>query len=174
MTSAAQAGGYVSLGRGAGGDLRGDLATNFSSAESTTNRLSLGQRTGPFAIEATVLHTPLRGVTAMTGSGEYTSTSVGIDVKYLHPLSAGVEGYLRAGINQNYLRSQSSAMDFGASGRGMGLGAGLQYAFRLPMAAAAVWIDYNHQEMDLRGASTPALSGGINTFTLGLSMGTNL
>lgn len=172
----AHAGGYVAIGAGGDADLRGDLATHFTTEGASAGRLAVGQRFGPVALEAVFFGTDLHGASAMTGQEDYSTMSLGVDLKYYIPLAGNLEAYVRGGLNKTWVvKGMHTEMDLGYSGRGWDLGAGLQYSFRLlPLLDAAIWADYNHQVMQLHQDGRQSLEGGANMLTIGVSLGTVL
>jgi hypothetical protein len=174
---AAHAGGYVAIGAGGDADLHGDLENHFTTEGASAGRLAIGQRFGPLAVEAVLFGTDLHGASGMTGPGnDYSTMSLGVDLKYHIPLVGGLEAYGRAGLNKTWVVDGfDTTMDLGYSGRGYNLGAGLQYGFRLlPLVEAAIWADYNHQVMTLHEQGRASLEGGADMLTLGVSLGTVL
>jgi hypothetical protein len=173
---AAHAGGYVAIGAGGDADLNGDLANHFTTEGTSSGRLAVGQRFGPVALEAVLFGTDLQGASAMTGQGDYSTMSLGVDLKYYIPLAGNLEAYARGGLNKTWVvEGFDNAMDLGYSGRGWNLGAGLQYSFRLlPLLDAAIWADYNHQVMELHQEGRRSLAGGADMLTIGVSLGTVL
>jgi hypothetical protein len=71
--------------------------------------------------------------------GDYThdhATSIesyGLDAKWLHPISPGLEVYVRGGLSKGY----ADGLD--ASGRGLGIGAGAQLKGKVPALGFLFW-----------------------------------
>ncbi len=59
--------------------------------------------------------------------------SWGMDVKYLQPVASHVEIYLRGGLSKGY------AYGIDASGRGLGVGAGVQLKGKVPVIGLLFW-----------------------------------
>jgi hypothetical protein len=166
--SPASAGGYVSLGIGDGADLHGDLAQSFDTDDSTSHgKFAIGQRTGPFAIEALVFGTDL----IAPNGADYSTLSFGVDLKYFYGLGGNFELYGKGGLNKTWLRDDGESGDF--SGRGKQLGLGLQYRFTTGLIGeVAVWLDLTRQYVELSDSETQSqLDGEIDTMNLGLSVG---
>ena len=164
--STANAGGYIGLGFGSDADLGGDLADRFTTEGASGGRFSLGQRTGPIAIEASIFGTDMTD----TAGASFSTVALGVDLKYFFGLVGPIEGYGRIGLNKTWLTAESEGAAE-LSGRGYDFGAGLQYSFRLlPLAEAALWLDFTHQTMDLYGDSS-RLTGSAEMLTLGVSIG---
>ena len=171
VTSAAHAGGYVSLGIGADAEIGGDLAGYFDGEGTSNGRLSVGQRNGPFAIEASLFGTDLNDVSG--SESDYSTLSLGVDVKYYVSLTGPIEGYGRGGLNKTWLVSDSAApgtLDY--EGRGYSLGVGLQYSFRwMPLGEAAIWLDYTHQAVTLHDPARESLEGSVQLLMVGATIG---
>jgi len=167
LTAPASAGGYVSLGLGDDAGLHGDLATHFDTDSDTSHgRLAIGQRTGPFAIEASMFGTGLHGA-----GGDFRTVSLGVDAKYFYGLGGNFELFGKAGLNKTWLQNTDS--DGGeASGRGKLLGVGVQYRFTTGLIGeAAVFLDLSRQFVELSDDQTATLDGEIDTMHIGLSVG---
>lgn len=173
---AASAGGYVAIGAGGDADLGGDLDDHFTTEGTSAGRLAIGERFGSVAIEAVLFGTDLAGTSGMTGQGDYSTMSLGVDLKYYIPLAGGLEAYARGGLNKTWVvEGFDNNMDLDHAGRGWDVGAGLQYSFRLlPLVEAAIWADYNHQVLELHSASRRTLDGTVDMLTIGVSLGTVL
>ena len=170
---AARAGGaYISAGLGNGAGLSGSLDQNFDAKDTSSGRLSLGQRVGPVALEASLFGSDLVGQTRMVGvGGDYSTLSVGVDLKYYVGLVGPLELYGKGGLNKTWLQAPGN-MRLNYDGRGWDLGGGLQFTIDLPVTMAAVWLDYTHQSTDLRDpARTRSLDGGLDMVSLGVSIG---
>jgi hypothetical protein len=156
----ASAGGYVSLGIGDGADLHGDLGARYTTdGDTSLGRLAVGQRTGPFAIEASLFGTDLR-----SAGGDTRTLSLGVDVKYFHKLGGGFELFGRGGLNKTWLDDHA--------GRGKLLGAGVQYRFTTGLLGeAAVFADLSRQFLELHDEAAPAIDGEIDMLQFGLSVG---
>jgi hypothetical protein len=179
--SAASAGGYVGLGFGSDASLSGDIADHYTADGETAGKFFLGQRFGAFAIEASFFGTDMTGIsdrTRFSGTDQYSTASVGIDVKYHMGLVGPIEGYLRGGLNKTWIGAASGEQtDLDYSGRGMNLGFGAQYRFTLvPGWDAGVFLDYNHQSVELTDPDRPwgDTEGAIGTLSIGVTVGTLL
>ena len=149
LASPALAGGYLSIGLGNDAEFEGDLEGRGGEGLSH-GRLAIGQRTGPFAIEASLLGTGFESVTSIGPGADYSTISLGVGGKYYISLSGPIEGYGHLGLNKTWL---SGDADTQIEGNGVSLGAGIQYSFRFgPLGDAAVWLDYTRQSMNLADA----------------------
>ncbi|MFN0248976.1 MAG: outer membrane beta-barrel protein [Kofleriaceae bacterium] len=122
------------------------------------------------------------------GYGSSSSlTTIGVDVKYLHPLSEKFEVYLRGSLGKGWLDNS----DY--SGRGFGIGAGAQIKGKVralgflfwplffvpwgPKVTAALYADagsdfyrlHRHGHID----NPDSIDGSINRFTIGWAVGTD-
>lgn len=178
---AASAGGYVGLGFGSDAHISGDMGEHFDADGESSGKFLLGQRLGNFAIEASFFGTDMNGISSLTrfsGTDSYTSSSVGIDVKYHFGLLGPIEGYVRGGLNKTWIGAaagEETILDY--SGRGMNLGGGAQYRFGIvPGWDAGVFLDYNHQTIELTDPDRPWIDteGAIGTLSIGVTVGTLL
>jgi hypothetical protein len=171
FSSTAFAGGYIAVGVGSDAEIEGDLAGMFDADGANNGRLSIGQRSGPLAIEASIFGTDLNS--AAGAGGEYSTLSLGVDVKYYVSLTGPIEGYARGGLNKTWIGADEGG-DVGVDmeGRGYSVGAGLQYSFRLmPLGEAALWLDYTHQSVRLYDQALEQFDGNVKLLTVGLSIG---
>ena len=165
-------GGYVSAGLGPGAGLDGNISESFSTSDSNSARLSLGQRIDNVALEASLFGAGLIGTDQLTGIGaEYDTLSLGVDLKYFFGLSGPLELYPKIGLNKTWLQEPSgSNLDY--DGTGWDLGAGLQFTFDTESTMIAAWIDYTRQYTDLDDSNRQRdLGGEVGMLTLGLSVG---
>ncbi|MCP4449533.1 MAG: porin family protein [Myxococcales bacterium] len=168
----AHAGGYVGAGIGSGSELSGDIASHFETDEDTTSfRVLVGERFGALAVEGSLFGSQLRGISGLSGDGDFTTLSLGIDLKYYVGLVAGLEGYGKIGLNKTWLTGPDTAEDWNYEGRGQELGVGLQYNINLPLAKVGFWIDYTAQHTELRDGDNQALDGTIEMANIGVSVG---
>ena len=165
--SPAVAGGYLSVGIGEGADLQGDLAAEFdTNGEASNGRLAIGQRTGPIAIEASLFGTDLVGI-----DGDYSTLSLGVDVKYFHTLSGSFELFGKGGLNKTWLVGRDD-QDPGLSGRGKQLGLGVQYRFTTGLIGeAALWLEGSRTYVELDDDAGARLDGEIDMLNIGVSIG---
>ena len=169
---AAHAEGYIGAGVGAGGDLGGELGSNFTTTDDTNSgRILVGERFGALAVEGSLFGSQLVGASNLTGQGDFTTVSLGVDLKYYLGLVGGLEGYGKIGLNTTWLTgSDDSELNF--SGRGQELGIGLQYTINLPLTQVGIWLDYTAQQTDLRDSDQrQTLDGTIEMVNLGVSVG---
>lgn len=167
----AYAGGYVGVGIGSDGDLGGSISNHFSTDEdASTSRILLGQRFGALALEASLFGSQLHGASSYAPSGDYSTLSLGVDLKYHIGLVGGLEAYGKIGLNKTWLDS-SEHSDWNYEGRGTELGLGLQYSFDLPITEVGLWLDYSRQTTELRDGVRQSLDGEISMLNLGISLG---
>jgi hypothetical protein len=174
LAAPARAGGYVAVGLGPGADLGGDLKANFSGQGHSSGRLALGQRIGPFALEASLFGSDLTGTSALTAGPDYSTVSIGVGGKFYIPLATRLEGYLRGGLDKTWVVSRGGDLGLGYSGRGYSLGGGLQLNFSpIPIVDVAVFADYGRQFLTVRDDGSPTLDGEIGILSLGVAVGTS-
>lgn len=172
VPAAAQADGYIGAGVGANSSTGGALGAHFEAGEDAdAGRLLLGQRFGIIAIEASMFGTDLRGASDMAGPYDYSTLSLGVGLKLNLPLFLGLEGYGKAGLNKTWLRTPDARENWDYDGRGHELGGGLQLNLPLPAVDLGIWLDYSHQETELRDDDRRPLDGDIDMLTLGASLG---
>jgi hypothetical protein len=169
--SPATAGGYMSIGIGEGADLQGDLAGQFDTDDSSSSgRLAIGQRTGPIAVEAALFGTEMYGL-----DGDFSTVSLGVDVKYFYGLGANFELFGKGGLNKTWLVGDGQSTDM--AGRGKQLGLGVQYRFTTGLIGqAALWLEASRTYVTLDGdtgqtALYSHLEGEIDMINLGVSFG---
>jgi hypothetical protein len=165
----ARADGYISLGIG-DSSLGGELDQRFAGADSSAMRLSLGQRFGNFAVEASLFGSDFNGDSMAIGTGGEGTLSLGVDLKYYFFHTGPLELYGRGGLNKTWLRAAGAAGE-GHSGTGWDAGIGAQLGFDLPFASMGLWAELNHHQTDLRDPGQPDLDGHIQTAMLGLAVG---
>jgi len=166
-TTPAVAGGYLSVGIGEGADLQGDLAAEFdTNGDASNGRIGIGQRTGPVAIEASLFGTDMVGV-----DGDYSTVSLGVDVKLFHTLAGSFEVYGKGGLNKTWLVARDDQGN-GMSGRGKQLGLGVQYRFTTGLIGeAALWLEGSRTYVDLSDDAGARLGGQIDMLDIGVSFG---
>jgi hypothetical protein len=162
-------GGYVGLGAGPGAGLAGNISSAFDTEDSMNARLSLGQRLGPLALEASLFGAGLVGQNDFAGQGrEYDTVSLGVDLKYFFGiLATPLELYPKIGLNRTWLTGGRDALDY--DGWGWDLGAGLQLSFE----QIGIFLDFTHQRTKLRSDNnvyTRNLDGRLNLLSLGVSV----
>ena len=163
--------GYVSAGIGGGANLGGTIGTSFQTEESSSGRVGIGQRIGPVAVEASLFGAGMIGQSNYVGVGqEYDTLSAGVALKYYVSLAGPLELYGKGGINKTWLQEpDGSPHDY--DGRGWDLGGGLQFSFAGILNRTGIWLDFTHQETELRDADKAELDGSVRMLTLGLSVG---
>lgn len=167
----ALAGGYVGVGMGSGSELHGDIASHFSTDDDTANsRIIIGQSFGAVSLEASLFGSQLRGASAMAGTEDYSTISLGVDVKYALGLIGSLDAYGKLGINKTWLGAPAES-DLDHEGRGQEIGLGLQYTFNLPLTEVGLWADYTVQRTELRDSDHQALDGELAMLNLGVSLG---
>lgn len=172
LASSAHAGGYVGAGIGSDSGLSGDLEAHFSTDdEAGSSRVLLGHRMGAVAVEASLFGAEMNGASGWSGTGQYTTTSLGVDLKLFMPLVGPLEGFAKGGLNKTWLRSPDTRDNFDYSGRGYELGAGLQLTFGLPLTEVGLWLDFTRQITELHDGPRRTLDGSVDMLTFGLSVG---
>src|SRR5688572_3407069 len=78
----AHAGSYLSAGLGGAARLDGALSENFDTGGHDSARISLGQRIGPIALEASYFGADLSGTNRFTSTSDWTSRTLGLDLKF--------------------------------------------------------------------------------------------
>jgi hypothetical protein len=169
----ALADGYIGAGIGAGGELSGDISDHFTTDEdSSSSRILVGERFGALAIEGSLFGSQLRGASGFSGEGDFTTISLGVDLKYYIGLVGGFEGYGKIGINKTWLSGPAATDDWSYEGRGQEIGVGLQYNINLPLTQVGLWLDYTAQQTDLRDSGeTQDLDGSLSMLNVGVSLG---
>ena len=168
LSDSAHADGYVGVGVGSDSQLHGDIAEHFTTGEeATSSRIHIGERFGAIALEASLFGSQLVG---MADARDYSTISLGVDLKYYVGLVGSLEGYGKVGLNKTWLDSPA-ATDEDYEGRGQALGLGLQYSFNLAMAEVGLWADYTVQKTELRDDQRMPLDGQLAMLNLGLSLG---
>ena len=163
-------GGYVGLGAGPGAGLGGDISSVFTTEDSMNARLSLGQRFGPLALEASLYGAGLVGDHEFSGYGtEYDTLTLGVDLKYFFGiLGTPLELYPKIGLNRTWLTGGRDQYDY--DGVGWDLGGGAQLSF----SRVAIWLDFTHQRTSLkddnRALPNRSLDGRLNMLALGVSV----
>lgn len=171
-SATARADGYIGAGVGSDSALHGGLGAHFDTGdEASAGRLLIGQRMGIVALEASLFGTDLHGVSQAAGPHDYSTISLGVDLKVYLPLLLGLEAYGRAGLNKTWLDAPAERQQWSYEGRGHALGGGLQYTIGLPLADIGLWLDYTRQETDLRDGNRAPLDGRVDMLTLGVSLG---
>ncbi len=170
VATPAHAGGYVSAGLGGGASLDGELARNFDSEAHDSGRISLGQRIGAVAVEASYVGAGLTGVNQFTSRGDWQTRTLGVDLKLHVGIVGPLEAYLKGGLNKTWLDAPD-ARDLDYDGRGWAAGVGLQFNFDFVLAGAAIWADYTHHDTVLRDADQDRkLDGSLGLLSLGLAV----
>ncbi len=156
-TSSATAESYVSLGFG-GAETGGDLRAQ--DLDGSSARLAIGQRFSRLALEVSFASAEY----SENGFEVYGTSTAAVDLKFHIGIVGPVEFYLKGGLNKTW---DSDDLE----GRGIDLGGGLQWNFRLPIASAALWLDYTHASTDLRNARGQRREGSIGMATIGATIG---
>lgn len=157
FSQTASAESYITLGVG-GAETGGELRAQ--SLEGDALRIGIGQRFGKLALEATISGTDF-------SDGEqtvYGTTTAAVDLKYHLRLGGPIELYGKGGLNKTW---DSDELE----GRGLALGVGLQWSFRLPVTSAALWLDYTHVSTELRNNRGELRDGSVGMATIGASIG---
>ena len=154
-------------------------------------RMAIGHRFGRFAVE---------GFLAPEFFGEHDDIEgmgYGVDVRYIVPLTSGVQGYVRGSMSKLTLRGDSwrEGGELGGAeeraGRGLGGGVGLQLRGKVrtlgflywpfffmpfgPKTNAAIYVDHGvdfYRLHDVDGR-TSALDAKLTRFTIGFNVGSD-
>ncbi len=178
LTAAAHADGlYFTEGVG-GAEIKDRAGAVLPSA--TRLRLSVGARSGPWALEAWMA--PLIGDPA----NDTELDTWGLDLKYVQPLSRHLEVYVRG--------TTSAAKGYGAldgfAGRGLGFGAGIAVKGKVspwgllwaplfflvrkgPMITGALWLDDGYEFYRLHSDRPYTLDAQISHVTFGFALGSD-
>jgi len=168
----AHADGYIGVGLGSGSELEGDISSHFTTDDQTSSsRILVGQRFGSLAVEGSVFGSQLRGASSMTGTGDFATISLGVDLKYYIGLFGALEAYGKIGLNRTWLSGPAATEDWNYQGHGQALGAGLQYTVNLPLTEVGLWLDYTAQQTELRDGPNQPLDGTLSMVNLGVSLG---
>jgi hypothetical protein len=146
----------------------------------TRLRISIGERSGPWAVEAW-----MAGTLALPGMTELDMW--GVDLKRVEPISKHLEAYVRG--------TMSAARGFGAlegfGGRGLGFGAGIALHGKVspwgllwaplfflvrhgPMIHGALWLDDGYEMYRLRSAEHPfTLDARMASIPFGFALGSD-
>jgi len=161
-------------------------------ADGVRVRAAIGWRAKRFALEGFVAGLANDGNTV---DGRYVESdslfTYGVELKYLHPISQRWEVYLRGSASRGELISTED--DY--SGRGLGLGAGIQVKGKVPAAGllfwplffvpdmpgpkitAAAYLDDGFEFYRLhpggRLDATPAIDGKLSHLTIGFAVGSD-
>ena len=166
---------YVGIGGGSNAKVSDGLGDAYSSKNHKAHRFVLGRRMGPWAIEANVVGTDLTDLNRPVGNDKFGTASLGAALKYYLPITSSLELYVRGGLNETWLGERVSVgADHAFQGRGYDYGTGVQYAFRLGQAQAALWLDLNSQAFRLHKDGQDSIDGKVQMLTLGVSIGTGL
>ncbi len=141
----------------------------------------------PYAARCIDCAEPDGGYGGWGHSSSSSMTTVGLDVKYLRPLSDNIDVYLRGSLGKGYLD------DSDYSGRGLGIGTGVQLKGKVralgflfwplffvpvgPKVTAALFVDggadfyrlHRHGDLD----NNDAIDGSISRLTLGFAVGSD-
>ena len=187
LTSIAHADGwYFSEGFG-GTNVKDELAKDMPSAVDL--RIAVGRRVGHWAVEAS--ETIQLNNRLGDGTSDYEAApsllSGGIELKYIQPVSRSVEIYLRGSATIAAL----DGWDKDYTGRGLGIGAGIQLkgkgsmwgllfwpAFFLvksgPKMTGAIWLDDGYEYYRFHGrTSADVINAQLTHITFGYAVGTD-
>lgn len=169
LSSPAHAGSYLSFGLGSESTPSPEVTSDLHPENLTIGRLAAGYRVGPIALEAGIAASGIRQSDSIDGGGDPVNTaSASVDLKYYMGLFGPVEGYARGGLSKTWLRGSGASV--ASSERAYDIGGGLQYTFGpLPLAKAAVWLDYTHR-MPERDQGEE-LDAATDVMTIGVSVG---
>lgn len=162
--STAHADRYVSLGVGKS-DLGGDLGAMFDDTDAGAYRVTIGQRFGNFALEASLFGSDFQRVGAV--DDPESTLSLGVDLKYHFFQTGPLSFYGKGGLTKTWLRADG--MDH--EGTGFELGAGAELGINLAVTQLAVFAELGRQQTELRSFAEPGIDGSINTAMVGVAVG---
>ena len=122
-------------------------------------------------MEGAIFGSQLSGASSFVGEGDFTTLSLGLDLKYYLGLVGGLEAYGKIGLNKTWLSGPAANEDQSYQGRGQALGVGLQYTINLPLTEVGLWLDYTAQQTKLRDGDNQVLDGSLEMVNLGVSLG---
>jgi len=162
---AAQASTYALLGFGPKVGVGGDLGDN-ADGDTRNLRFGLGQRIGPVGLEGSIFGADLvgNGGNTFAEGREYSTLSLGLDLKGFFTLVGPVELFGKLGINQTWILGND------LSGTGWDFGVGAQFVLDLPLGYAAVWADFTQQRVGLSDDNID-VDGHLNMVMVGGSLG---
>jgi len=187
LTSVARADGWYFTEGVGGTSVKDDLAKDMPGAVNI--RLSVGHRMGHWAVDGFLsLHiNDNLAYTRDTYEEPPSLMSGGVDVKYIQPLASHLEVYLRGSASIAAL----DGWDRGYSGRGLGIGAGIQLkgkgsmwgllfwpAFFLvktgPKMTGALWLDDGYEYYRFHGRNDgQVINAQLTHITFGYAVGTD-
>lgn len=181
MASTASADGFY-YSEGVGGTRVHDELSAFM-PDAVRIRVALGMRRKQWAYEAWVA---ANINTAVYGDSTPDLTTGGLDIKYIQPVASHLEVYLRGSAMLGGLDG-SNFNSF--SGRGLGVGAGVQLKGKGsilgllwwplfftnvgPKMTAALWLDSGYEFYRLHGDKPTAIDAQLSTLTFGLAVGSD-
>lgn len=177
--STAQAGTYISAGFGTNASLSGEMDMHFDPDNMSLGRVGVGWRTSGFAVEGVMFGTALQGVSTYVQDGQmptaadFSTLSLGVDLKYHVRVAGPLEVYGRVGVNRTWLKSgETTESSLNFAGQGYLIGAGIQYSFKvLPMLQTGLWMDYNRHVLSLTDPMGPTMEGQADNVMIGLTVG---
>lgn len=171
-TGFASAGGYIGLGIGTAPAINvsnEEMHRDFS-GDGRSARLIGGFRFGRFAIEGSYGGAD-HGL-QLEPNGTYYPIALrqlSLSGKYNLPLSDGFEAYGRLGLQRTSLTLDGDDR-FDANGSGLMAGIGMEY--RVPVAGASIWIDYQYSRSSLENDSgLTKMDIHSRVWTLGATIG---
>jgi hypothetical protein len=179
LVHAASADGYYFTEGVGGADIHDQVGQVLPSAFRV--RISVGERTGPWAVEAWFAGLMSNDLLSRTELDTY-----GVDLKYVQPMSRHLEVYVRGTMSG---ASGQGALE-GMSGRGLGFGAGIAVKGKVspwgllwtplfwlvrtgPKITGSLWLDDGYEFYRLHGDRPYTLDAQVSHITLGFGLGSD-
>ncbi len=193
LASARADGWYFSEGAGYT-KVKDELGAYFP-ADAFRIRIAIGMRRDHWALEgfiAPVINNDLEpGFAARTTGGTYVPptppglATYGLDLKYIQPVASHLEVYLRGSMSRAIADGELDSY----SGRGLGVGAGLQLKGKVspwgllwaplfflvrsgPMLTGSLWVDNGYEFYRLSG-NGPTIDAQLTHLTFGFGLGSD-
>jgi hypothetical protein len=179
LCSTARADGFY-FSESVGGTRVHDELGAYVGGSATRADIAFGMRRGHWAVQLDIVGDLQSGTTETSSSEAPDVTSVGVSVKYIQPLPAHFEVYVRGRSMHGWGDNRLG----GYAGNGLGAGAGIQLKGKLRWVTGALFLDASTDFYRLHddGAAAdvvatyhlpPAIDAQLASFTFGWAFGTD-